>query len=198
MAHLDREELLALAESGRPLPERHHAATCEACRLELESLRTVLAEVRDVDVPEPSPLFWDHFAARVREATSQEPGPRGSWTGWAARPAWSLTLGTAAAAAMLSVVLVMRPASPPATSPVANVTTPASDDSLNPPFEIAGGADWELVADVAGNVDLDEASAIGVGVSPGDADAALQDLSADEQGELVRIIRAELQKEQSS
>ena len=57
MSHLSRDERL-LALDGVLDPQRQaHLAACEACRTEVEGLRAVLARVRAVDVPEPSPLF---------------------------------------------------------------------------------------------------------------------------------------------
>lgn len=198
MAHLDRDALIALAESAEPLPEGHHAASCESCRRELESTRALLAAVRDVEVPEPSPLFWERFAARVRDAVAQEPPPRVSWLERLTRPAWALALGGSAVAAGLVAVLVLDRATPPAPAETAAaVTTAPVAGEVNAP-DAPVGEDWELITDVAGSIDLDEVSAIGGGVSPGAADAALMDLSADERGEIARIIREELGKEQSS
>ncbi len=198
MAHLDREALLALAESREPVPAGHHAAVCEACRRELASLRRTLADVRDVEVPEPSPLFWDHFSARVRDAVSREPAPRrGTWVHWL-RPSWALTLGAATAAAVLAIFLVARPPSPPtATNEVATVVPVDDGDSSVTP-DLPAGEDWDLVADVAGDLDVDQVEAMGAGVVPGAADAAVLQLTADERGELVRIIREEMGKERSS
>lgn len=199
MAHLHREELIALAESTLSLPEGHHAAVCDRCRRELESARALLAAVRDVDVPEPSPLFWEHLATRVRDAVAQEPSPRVSWLHRFTRPAWAFGLGASAAAAMLAAALIVRPFIPPAPTETAAVVPTASGDSTALLVtDVPAGEDWELITDVADSVDLDEVREIGGGVSPGVADAALMELSADERGELARIIREELGKERSS
>ena len=32
------------------------------------ALTSLLSRAKTVDVPEPSPLFWDHFSSRVRAA----------------------------------------------------------------------------------------------------------------------------------
>jgi hypothetical protein len=134
----------------------------------------------------------------VREAVAKEPPPRVSWLDRLTRPAWALALGGSAVAAGLVAVLVLGRTAPPAPTEtavaVAMATVAAGANATDAP----AGEDWELITDVAGSIDLDEVSAIGGGVAPGAADAAIMDLSADERGEIARIIREELGKERSS
>src|SRR5438132_10596593 len=63
----------------------------------------IIAALREVDVPEPSPLFWNHLSERVREAVANEPAPA---------PRWINRLNVAWAAgvfgAVAVVVLVVR------------------------------------------------------------------------------------------
>ncbi len=65
MKHLSHDELLDAAEGHGG--GREHVDACTACRAEVEALAAALREAKSVDVPEPSPLFWEHLAARVRE-----------------------------------------------------------------------------------------------------------------------------------
>ncbi len=83
-----------------------HLAGCEACQTEFSSLADTLGEVRAVSMPEPSPLFWDHFSQRVRAVTSDEPLPAPA-AGWQAG-GWRAVLATVALAAALVLVVVMR------------------------------------------------------------------------------------------
>ncbi len=39
----------------------------------------MMSVAAEVEVPEPSPLFWDHLSARVGEAVAAEQAPRRSW-----------------------------------------------------------------------------------------------------------------------
>src|SRR5689334_13377184 len=39
----------------------------------------IVGLLREVDVPEPSPLFWDHLSQRVRTAVASEPVPQPRW-----------------------------------------------------------------------------------------------------------------------
>src|SRR5262245_17694670 len=70
--HLTHEELLELAEGTRLESSAPHLAACGECRDELAGLRAMLSAATEADVPEPSPLFWDHFSARVRAAVAVE------------------------------------------------------------------------------------------------------------------------------
>src|SRR5436190_125575 len=73
MRHLRPDELIDLAEGTRPESSASHLRTCEACRRQLADARAMIAAAADVDVPEPSPLFWEHFSVRVREAIGTQP-----------------------------------------------------------------------------------------------------------------------------
>ena len=75
MSHLSRDERLLALEGGLEAPRQAHLASCRSCRTDVDALGRVLARVRAVDVPEPSPLFWDHLAARVGDAIAREPAP---------------------------------------------------------------------------------------------------------------------------
>ena len=57
-----------------------HLDRCPACRAAVSELSALLTALKSETVPEPSPLFWDHFSARVREATAQvTPPERRGW-----------------------------------------------------------------------------------------------------------------------
>ncbi len=74
MSHVRPEQFVDLAEGVVAETSVPHLASCDACRRELADVRAMLAAVADPDnaVPEPSPLFWDHLSARVREAVGDE------------------------------------------------------------------------------------------------------------------------------
>src|SRR5262245_24945330 len=92
MWHLSPEVLLDLAEGTQPERAVSHLATCERCQRRLAELREALAAARMAhEVPEPSPLFWDHLSARVRDAVAADVAAPRPWTaGWASWPrsAW--------------------------------------------------------------------------------------------------------------
>lgn len=56
---------------------------------------------------------------------------------------------------------------------------------------------WVMLADLVGGIDLDTAAAAGVVVTPGLAERAVLELTADEQQELTRLLKAELTRAKS-
>src|SRR5437870_13181852 len=85
MKHLSAEEFVDAAEGTLAAVRAAHLRTCEACRTQADSLGALLRDTAAIDVPDPSPLFWDHFSARVRERIAGQPeADRASWlsAGW--------------------------------------------------------------------------------------------------------------------
>src|SRR5438132_12929430 len=72
--HLTPDDLVDLADGTRPESSAPHLASCATCRAQLNEMRAMMSAVADVDVPEPSPLFWNHFSQRVHEAVAAEDG----------------------------------------------------------------------------------------------------------------------------
>src|SRR5437867_2824093 len=80
MKHLSAEEFVDAAEGTLAAVRAAHLRTCEACRTQADSLGALLRDTAAIDVPDPSPLFWDHFSARVRERIAGQPeADRASW-----------------------------------------------------------------------------------------------------------------------
>src|SRR6059058_6158759 len=135
--HLAPEELIDLAEGTRAEAAAPHLQSCEACRDQVVRLRTAMSAVaglRGADVPEPSPLFWDHLSQRVREAVSAEE-PRGSrFAGWrwktALRASWRAWAIAGVAAAVVISIYVTAPRT--LTRPSEGNGAPAAFASLQP------------------------------------------------------------------
>ena len=196
MRHLQSEELIDLAEGARPESSAVHLQTCDVCRHRLTDLRTAMAAAADVDVPEPSPLFWDHFSARVHDAIAAAGAPpRSRWD----RLALPLSIAACAAviiAAVVSLRVGRTPGFVPSGSaPVASHTSPADElaDADVAPFPDDPSLD--LVADLASQVaqaDWDAAGAQGLETHEDTADKAVGQLSAGERRELQRLLKEEL------
>jgi hypothetical protein len=191
MSHLSRDERLLALDGGLDAARQAHVADCPACRTDVETLGRVLARVRAVDVPEPSPLFWDHLAARVGDAIAREPapGPRRGW--WAPRLAWAAA-ALAITAGGAGYLARSRPA--PTTATAAH-GTPAGDParqgrsaSLADPASVAADDGWALIAAVAGQAADDDAFAPQVG----QAELSISALTADERRALAGELAAEL------
>jgi len=197
--HLNVDELIDLAEGTRPEASAPHLAGCDRCREQLGELRAMLSRVEgtQIDVPEPSPLFWDHLSDRVRAAVAAGPVPRRSWADALAWQRLVMPL-TAAAVASLLIALgvgsrVMAPApavhrslapaaAPPASNAPADVwADPVPDDDQS----------LMLVASLTEHLDLDAAGEAGLAPG-GSAEHAVTHMSDDDLRELRRVLKEEL------
>jgi hypothetical protein len=185
--HLREEEFVDLVEAGSAAaPLQEHLQSCAACRERLADLRATLQSVKAVDVPDPSPLFWDHFSRRVRGAVAADAAgrPGRGWLPW-------LFPAAAAASLILLVVApgVWRSARWPATSiavapaapaaPVRDTLGEVTDPSLTFVADLTDGAGWEATHEA--------------GLSPrGSAEHAVTHLSEPELRELQRLLQTEL------
>ncbi len=182
MTHLTSDQLIDAMES-RLAPERQaHLAACATCQHRLTELSEVLSEARQLTVPEPSPLFWQHFSERVRGAIDAV--PESSWPSWLR---WQV-LAPVAAVAFLVLGLAMN------IRQVPEVDDFIADDSVvDAPF---GADSWTTLTSLVGAIDLETATAAGV-IEPGVAEQAMLELTSDEQQELTRLLRAELMRAKS-
>ncbi len=153
MSHLSRDERLLALDGALDAARETHTAACPACRTEVEALRAVLARVRAVDVPEPSPLFWDHLAARVGDAIAREPAPVAARGWWSPRLAWAAAAVVVTAA---STGYLMRPQAPPPTTVAAHVAPASVEPAARPlppdPLDVDPSPTddgWALIAAVA-------------------------------------------------
>lgn len=189
MAHLKPAEIVDAAEERLPGERRRHLDTCDRCRAAVSALAATLARLAEAPVPEPSPLFWDHFSARVRAAIEAEPG-REPWRTWLQRPlvvraAW-VALPVLVVGLLIAPRLVtMWPPETPPPAPLEGGLT-LTDDS------------FAVVADLVGPLDWETAGEIGLVLAPGTAERAALELSAEEQIELRRLLEVELQRLKSS
>ena len=191
MTHLTPDELVDAVEGTLDASRRAHLASCAICETQVGKLSAILREAREVKIPEPSPLFWEHFSARVHAAIEHETAPGGGWTTWLTWP----VLAPIAALAVIIVALIASvprlggpPVVPPSVSASASGT--AGDVAL-------ADEEWLLVADMVGDMDWDTANAAGLMLQPGSADRAALELSAQEQQELRRLLTAELERAKS-
>jgi hypothetical protein len=189
--HLRPDELIDLAEGTRAESSATHLAECAVCRLHLAELRATMSAAADVDVPEPSPLFWDHFSARVRQALNAEGAPRSFWT-WprVLIPAVSVATAVLAVAVTLNrgnTGRVVAPLSVVVPAPVAPV---ASMDLLVDP-QSAGDTALTLVAELSSEMDFETAREAGL-ATRGSAEHAVTHLTGSELRELQRLLQEEL------
>jgi hypothetical protein len=195
MNHLSRPEFVDLIESRATLPAERvrHAEGCERCRAEAEMLRATRLMASDDAVPEPSPLFWDHFSARVAEHVRNEPVPAPS-AGWTVRP-----FATWAVAAMVAVLLITTAlwrTTLHAPAPLVPVQAAAE-----PPVVVADTGDdlendeaWAVVRVATADLAWEDVTDAGLAAHPGDVEDAALQLNAAERVELVRLLNADLKR----
>jgi hypothetical protein len=194
MSHLSGTEFLDLVEDPDAADtHRRHLESCEACRATAAALRATLAEVRRDDDTEPSPLFWDHFAARVSEAIRDESpaAPEHS------RLAWLGSHTAAWAAAALIVLLGMTTLVWRVTlhAPTSVTTAPAAEGPSRAGVGTRGAdEEWTEVQHAVDALQWDEVQAAGISARPGSAERVVMELTADERVELARLIEREMKR----
>jgi len=200
--HLTSEELVDIAERTRSENSAPHLAGCDVCREQLVDLRSMLSAAKDVDVPEPSPLFWDHLSARVSAAVAMEDesarlNRSRSLLDRFRVDALLSQLGSRAfqasvvlAAAVLIVVLMggRRPAPAVAEAPVVATAEPRVDPWVVPAEE---DASLTVVASLTDGQDLETVREAGL-APRGSAEHAVNQMSDSELRELRRLLNEEL------
>ena len=194
MKHLSPDVLVDLAEGARDESSAPHLGACAECRRRLADLRGTMSAASGVEVPEPSPLFWNHLSARVRQAVETEGTPGLRWWSPSTWPRLTVPVLTSALALIILAVMLsprviaperpaspadaaLTPASPPAAAAVPAVADAASDPAL------------DLVADLASQMDFDSASEVALAVHAGAMDEAFGELSVDERREMQQLLR---------
>jgi hypothetical protein len=203
--HLTPEELVDSRERQLPSARQAHADGCGVCRARLAEIDEVLLDVKAIDIPEPSPLFWDHLSARIRDQVAHEPSPtapRGhplgrvtGWlTGWSAAPRWAFAAMLIASCASLGWLGwsqlrrdVVAPSPSMAATPSPSTPSTASPDAMDDPE-----SEWALMLQMAEDVSWDEAEDSSLYVRPAAVDRALIELTAEERDRLLQLVQAEL------
>jgi hypothetical protein len=199
MTHLSETEFVDLAADALDPRRAAHVETCASCRDRSDALRAMLREVSSVVVPEPSPLFWEHMSARVREGVAAAPVPaRLGWRWPALRGLVPIGAAAAVAVAIISGALMLRTARD-GRSPSAVVTdhaaaTAAPDAAPAATPDPDNAEVWDVLTSAASTIRFDEAHAAGMHVHPAAIDHAVQDLSAAERNELGRLLQSELKR----
>ncbi|HJZ75440.1 MAG TPA: hypothetical protein VKE51_27085 [Vicinamibacterales bacterium] len=193
--HLSAADLVDLAEGARPESSAPHLTTCAACRIQLAELRATMAAAAEADVPEPSPLFWEHLSRRVHDAVAAE-RPGGLRWNWL--PVYSLAGAALLAVIVFTGVRIFVRSPQPAPSATALQTRPAplaaldQDDGAEAADAWRGDVWLTFVADLAAGIDADAARDEGLDAL--NADEAVMHLSEGELRELERLLQAQIRE----
>ena len=196
-AHLDETLLLAALDGQIDAAAATHLADCRTCADRIRELRSMIESVASLEVPEPSPLFWEHFPARVSRAIDAAP-PRSGWLS-ASRWLWG-SAATAAVVMLLMLLPLRRNAAAPA--PTGNADTPAvvalSDMDVDSVENLDVDEAWDMVRAVAEATDYDEVQESGLAPRAGSVERAAMELTSDERTELARLIAQEIKRSGAS
>ena len=166
--HLSEQAMTDLLLGEGDARAREHAAACASCGGRLEQARAGLGLARGVDVPEPSPLYWDAMKRHLGQRIAAEH----------ARPRFRLRpLPVAAAALAIAAAVILPGMRQPAR------VLPAW--SALPPAEL----DASLVVLEGLETSWEDAAELGVCAS---VDGCLVRLGEDESRALAETLRAEL------
>ena len=191
--HLDESQLVDLIDGHLEPALAEHVEECDACRARVATLRDALGDATLDEGHEPSPLFWDHFSARVSAAVRHEeplPAPQG-WMAWMRNPAtaWATT----ASIAVLLMVGALWRATLLAPVPAAVAIAPVVASSPAPvPDVVEADRAWAVVRTAADDLAWEDVTAAGITAHPGAAEGVAMELTADERTELARLIASEM------
>lgn len=183
-SHLTDEERIDALDGVLPAGRQRHLDACDECREALAGLSSVYARLmasKVDDLAEPSPLFWEHFPARVAGAVTAVEAAAVPW--WRGSPRAWMALATATAIVVIALVLP-RPDVPPVdTGEVADVAMGV--EPLNDTVQ------WQFVAGVLDTLDDADVHEVLRPSSLAIA-SALETLSPAERDAFAQLLEAEL------
>jgi hypothetical protein len=192
MTHLTDLEIVDQIDGALAPARAAHAAECASCRTKVDDFTQALARAKGVDIPEPSPLFWEHFSTRVREGIAN--GPEPGWP-WYQQAAWKWGIACVLVALLVGGAAwrLTRNAPEAGTSVVSNSIggAPSADASAPAGFAVEADQAWGLVQSFADDVVWNDSVTADLDVRPGWVDRAAMNLTSDERDELLRLLKAE-------
>ena len=147
----------------------------------LDEFKDLIDEAKAAgEVPEPSPLFWHHLSARVRESVAAEPMPGPWWMSY-----WRPVIAAVGTVAVVGIIVWSQPArvSEPATSEVASSELVA---------DVEVSEMWRLIEMASPTVGLDSAREAGFMPTPYTTDQAIEALTRAEREAFVRLLKKEM------
>jgi hypothetical protein len=194
MTHLDDQRLIDAAEGRIESAAARHLEACANCRASVRDLQDVLTRVALVEEPAPSPLFWEHFRARVSDALDADVSPAQPPVGlgfrWLSMASLALTLALVTVA-----VITSRSGNGAGNAPLATAGVPAVP--VEPLEDLGEDEAWILVRSLAAELDYEAAREAGVTPAPGAVERAAAELSPSEQSALIQLLEQEMKRTDS-
>lgn len=188
MTHLHDTEIVDFIEGTLPPARAAHLASCDSCRSQAEAARATLAVSQTVPDHEPSPVFWDHFAARVNQRIDAAPPAR-----WFALPGLAF-VGLGTVAAVLLAVLVLPTPEEPLAPDAPAVAGNAEVLTISEPDDPDADPEWAVVRAAAEDMDFDAAQAAGLATRAGTVERVAMEMTDEERAELIRLVENEIKR----
>ena len=192
-SHLSSQEFVNALDGALVDARQSHLDGCASCQAQVQELRTLLEDAAPgADMPEPSPLFWDHFQARVLTAVQDETAParQAWWKNWAdARTLVAVSVTIVAVVASASLYL-SRPVTPgpDALTDGAELAEPSVLAEASTSLD---GDEWDFVTSVMGTMKDDELHEV-LTPTHDSVDAAMEALTSAERERFMKLLKAEL------
>jgi len=193
MSHLTPADIVDAAEGRVSAAAAAHLAGCTACQALAADVRSAWDAAAEVSVPEPSPLYWQHLSARVREQVAGETVvPAWRATPW--REYFSLRNLMPVASAIVLVAAVIGTGlltrhEPGSVRGDAAITGSLTNEAV---FEPDNSEVWDALTSAAADVPIDDVHDAGFAVSSSAVDHAVQRMTPEELTELGRLLQSEL------
>jgi hypothetical protein len=197
MRHFSKDEIIEAVDDALSTTRAGHLASCASCREQVETLRATLARTNDVEIPEPSPLFWEHFSSNVREAI-RDSAPETTVLGRLLRPTPLWTVAATVAVCVVAAAVMSRISSRFATPTTIDTPSTTQAGAARTPANVIDDIDddegWAFVRSVADEVSWDDTHAEGLNARPNSLESIAAEMTPVERRELVRLVEDELRR----
>jgi hypothetical protein len=199
MKHFSPSEFVDFAEGTLAPARAAHADGCDDCRAQGALIRDAIRATATSEIPEPSPLFWEHFSARVREGVAAE-APHTAWSWLGGRQSIRLAAAIAIVVAVVSTAWLMREPKVSRVPVPATQQQAASTPVVGHSADLDAGIDadnaevWAVLTAAASDMAIEEARAAGMKPHPAAVDRAVQGMTTAELAELGRLLQSEIKR----
>jgi hypothetical protein len=199
MKHFSPSEFVDFAEGTLAPARAAHADSCDDCRAQGALVRDAMRATAAPEIPEPSPLFWEHFSARVREGVAAE-ASHTAWSWLGGRESMRLAAGIAIVVALVSTAWIVRDAQgprtpvPPAQEQAAATPLTGQNGDVDAGLDAGNAEVWAVLTAAASDMAIEEARAAGMKPHPAAVDRAVQHMTTAELTELGRLLQSELKR----
>jgi len=199
MKHFSPSEVVDFAEGTLAPARAAHADGCDTCRAQCALVHDAMRTTAAAEIPEPSPLFWEHLSARVREGIAAEQ-PNSAWAWLVGRESMRLAAAIAIVVAVVSTVWLVRDTGtshapiPTAVEQTVAVPPASQNNDVDGTVDPNDADVWAVLTAAASDMAIEEARAAGMKAHPAAVDRAVQGLTAAELNELGRLLQSELKR----